>query len=158
MPKISRRLIIWLIVLAVVIAVFFTLMSPGSKNVSLSSSELITDLQQGIDPAGGNYTRADLTIKDTSLTAVIYSRGKELQTSIPSTHAWELVAKEYQASIPSNFDAFQVFASQIANGTVTINYQGATWWKNWGIIVVTGVASFLIGILGGYFWRRQRQA
>ncbi len=33
MPKISRSLIIWLIVLAVVIAVFFTLMSPGTKTV-----------------------------------------------------------------------------------------------------------------------------
>ena len=72
MPKISRSLIIWLIVLAVVIAVFFTLMSPGTKTQSLQSSELITDVQQGIDPAGGNYTAtAVLTIKDTSLTAVI---------------------------------------------------------------------------------------
>ena len=142
MPKISRSLIIWLIVLVVVvIAVFFTLMSPGTKTVTLTSSVLITDLQQGIDPAGGNITSdspAVLTIKDTSLTAVIG-------------------IKTYTTTVPSNFDAFQVFASQIGNGTVTVNYQGATWWNKWGIIVVTGVVSFLIGISGGYFWRRQRQ-
>ena len=112
MPKISRSLIIWLIVLAVVIAVFFTLMSPGTKTEALPSSELITDLQLGIDPAGGNYTPpAVLTIKDTSLSAVIDS-------------------KTYTTNIPSNFDAFQVFASQIGNGTVTINYQGASRWSS----------------------------
>jgi hypothetical protein len=140
MPKISRRLIILLIVLAVVIAAYFAVISPGTKTITLTSSQLITDLQQGIDPAGGSFTAlAVLTIKDTSLTVVIDG-------------------KTYAAIIPSNFDAFQVFAPQIGNGTVTVNYQGTTWWKNWGIIVVTGVASFLIGFLGGYLWRRQRQA
>ena len=129
MPKISRSLIIWLIVLAVVIAVFFTLMTPGTKTVTLTSSELITDLQQGIDPAGGNYTApATLTIKDTSLTAVIEG-------------------KTYTTTVPSNFDAFQVFASQIGNGTVTVNYQGASRWSSWGTILINFLPLILFGAL-----------
>jgi len=127
MPKISRSLIIWLVVLAVVIAVFFTLISPGTKTVTLTSSELITDLQQRIDPAGGNFTApAVLTIKDTSLTAVING-------------------KTYTTTVPSNFDAFQVFASQIGNGTVTVNYQGTSRWGSWGTILFTWLPLILFG-------------
>jgi cell division protease FtsH len=129
MPKISRSLIIWLIVLAVVIAVFFTLMSPGTKSVSEQSSVLISALQQGIDPAGGNYTApAVLSIKDTSLTAVIDG-------------------KTYTTTVPSNFDAFQVFASQIGNGTVTVNYQGASRWSSWGTILINFLPLIIFGAL-----------
>ena len=130
MPKISRSLIIWLIVLAVVIAVFFTLMSPGTKSVSEQSSVLISALQQGIDPAtSGNFTApAVLTIKDTSLTAVIDG-------------------KTYTTTVPSNFDAFQVFASQIGNGTVTVNYQGASRWSSWGTILINFLPLILFGAL-----------
>jgi len=129
MPKISRSLIIWLIVLAVVIAVFFTLMSPGTKSVSEQSSVLISALQQGIDPAGGNFTApAVLTIKDTSLTAVIDG-------------------KTYTTTVPSNFDAFQVFAPQIGNGTVTVNYQGASRWSSWGTILINFLPLIIFGAL-----------
>ena len=129
MPKISRSLIIWLIVLAVVIAVFFTLMSPGTKSVSEQSSVLISALQQGIDPAGGNFTApAVLTIKDTSLTAVIDGT-------------------TYTTTVPSNFDAFQVFAPQIGNGTVTVNYQGASRWSGWGTILINFLPLILFGAL-----------
>jgi len=131
MPKISRRLIIWLIVLAVVIAVFFTLILPGNKAETLPTSELISDLQQGKSPSGGNYTTADLTIKDTSLTAVIDG-------------------VTYTTTIPSDFDAFQVFATQIDQGSVTVNYQGPTWWGKWGVIIVTAIASLFVGACFGY--------
>jgi cell division protease FtsH len=126
MPKISRSLIIWLIVLAVVIAVFFALMSPGTKTETLPSSELITDLQQGIAPSGGNYTTAALTIKDTSLTAVIDG-------------------KTYTTTIPSDFDAFQAFAPQIDQGRVTVNYQGPSRWSGWGTILLNFLPLILIG-------------
>jgi len=129
MPKISRSLIIWLIVLAVVIIVFFTLLTPGTKTVSLPSSELITDLQQRTDPAGGNFTSpAVVTIKDTSLTAVIDG-------------------KTYTTTVPSNFDAFQTFASQIATGTVSVNYQGSSRWSSWGTILLNFLPLILFGAL-----------
>ena len=128
MPKISRSLIIWLVVLAVVIAVFFTLISPGNKAETLPTSELISDLQQGKSPSGGNYTTAVLTIKDTSLTAVIDD-------------------KTYTTTIPADFDAFQVFASQIGNGTVTVNYQGASRWGSWGTILINFLPLILFGAL-----------
>ena len=129
MPKISRSLIIWLVVLAVVIAVFFTLISPGSKSVALQSSELITDLQQGIDPAGGNFTPpVVVTVKDTSLTAVIGGT-------------------TYTTNVPSNFDAFQTFAPQIGNGTLTVNYEGASRWSSIGTILLTFLPWVLFGAL-----------
>ncbi len=130
MPKISRSLIIWLIVLAVVIAVFFTLMSPGTKSVSVQSSDLISRLQQG------NYTHpADITIKDTSFTAVIDGT-------------------TYTTNVPSNFDAFQVFAPQIGNGTVTVNYQGASRWGSIGTILFTWLPLILFGALIIFFFRQ----
>jgi cell division protease FtsH len=134
MPKISRSLIIWLVVLAVVIAIFFTLISPGSKSVSVQSSVLISALQQGKAPPppegpGGNFTSpAVLTIKDTSLTAVIDG-------------------VTYTTTVPSDFDAFQVFASQIGNGTVTVNYQGASRWGSWGTILLNFLPLILFGAL-----------
>ena len=135
MPKISRSLIIWLIVLAVVIAVFFTLMSPGTKTVTLYVVRVDQRFAAGEDPPsakgpGGNITQppAVLTIKDTSLTAVIDG-------------------KTYTTTVPSNFDAFQVFASQIGNGTVTVNYQGASRWSSWGTILINFLPLILFGAL-----------
>jgi cell division protease FtsH len=129
MPKISRSLIIWLIVLAVVIIVFFTLISPSPKSVSLPSSELISDLQQGRDPAGGNFTApVEVTIKDTSLTT-------------------EINGTTYTTNVPSDFDAFQAFAPQIADGTVTVNYQGSSRWGSIGTILLTFLPWILFGAL-----------
>jgi len=128
MPKISRSLIIWLVVLAVVIAVFFTLISPGNKAETLPTSELISDLQQGKSPAGGNYTTAELTIKDTSLTVVIDD-------------------KTYTTTIPSDFDASQVFATQIEQGKITYNYQGPSRWGSWGTILLNFLPLILFGAL-----------
>ena len=62
MPKISRGLIIWLIVLAVVVAVFFTLISPGEKAERLTTGGIIALLR---DKCG------DITIKEQTLSAVI---------------------------------------------------------------------------------------
>jgi cell division protease FtsH len=128
MPKISRSLIIWLIVLAVVIAVFFTLISPSNKSVTIPTSELISDLQQGLSPAGGNYTTADLTIKDTSLTAVIDG-------------------KTYTTTVPSDFNASQVFATQIEQGKLTYNYQGPSRWGSWGTILLNLLPLIIFGAL-----------
>lgn len=128
MPKISRSLIIWLIVLAVVIAVFFALMSPGSKSEAIPTSQLISDLQQGRSPAGGSYTLAQLTIKDTSLTA-------------------DIDGKTYTTTIPSEFDTGQVFADQIAQGKLTYNYQGASRWSSWGTILINFLPLIIFGAL-----------
>jgi cell division protease FtsH len=138
MPKISRSLIIWLIVLAVVIAVFFTLISPGTKSVAVQSSQLITDLQQGKGPGNETLTSAnpaDVTIKDTSLTAVIDGT-------------------TYTTNVPSNFDAFQVFASQITNGTVNVNYQGSSRWSSIGNVLITFLLLILFGVLILFIFRQ----
>ncbi len=128
MPKISRSLIIWLVVLAVVIAIFFLLTDTGSKSESLPTSELISYLQQGKSPTGGNYTTAELTIKSTSLTA-------------------KIDGVSYKTTIASDFDASQVFATQIEQGKLTYNYKGESGWSNWGTILLNFLPLILFGAL-----------
>ncbi len=71
---------------------------------SLQTSELINYLQQGKSPEGGNYTLAKLTIDGTSLKA-------------------KIDGKTYCTTIPEYFDAFQIFATQIEQGKLTLNYK-----------------------------------
>jgi len=108
MPKISRGLIIWLIVLAVVIAVFFTLISPGEKAERLATGEIIALLRD----KGG-----DITIKEQTLSAVIEG-------------------KKYETTIPADFNVLEVFATEIDQGKVTYNYESPSRWGSWGAILI----------------------
>ena len=108
MPKISRSLIIWLIVLAVVIAVFFTLISPGEKAERLTTGQIITLLRD----KGG-----DITIKEQTLSAVIEG-------------------KKYETTIPADFNVLEVFATEIDQGKVTYNYESPSRWGSWGAILI----------------------
>ena len=108
MPKISRGLIIWLIVLAVVIAVFFTLISPGEKAERLATGGIIALLRD----KGG-----DITIKEQTLSAVIEG-------------------KKYETTIPADFNVLEVFATEIDQGKVTYNYESPSRWGSWGAILI----------------------
>ena len=102
MPKISRNLIIWLIVLVAVIAIFFTIISPGGGAEKLGTAELISKIHK----EGG-----DVTIKGSKLTAVIDGT-------------------TYEATIPESFDAFQEFEGELGgtSPTVALNYEGESGW------------------------------
>ena len=81
MPKISRGLVIWLVILIVAIVIFFTVISPGGGGESITTAELIDKIRN----EGG-----DVTIKGTSLTA-------------------EIDGNTYETTVPESFDAFEVF-------------------------------------------------
>ena len=119
MPKISRNLIIWLVILAVVIGVFFTLISPGEKTERLTTLEAI----EMIKDKGG-----EVTVKEQTLTVVIDE-------------------KKYETTVPADFDAFTVFAAQIEKGTVSINYEGPSRWGNWVGILINFLPLILFGAL-----------
>ncbi len=123
MPKISRSLIIWLIVLAVVIAVFFTLISPGEKVERLSTLELIRKLQAN----GG-----DVTIKGQTLTA-------------------EVDGVKYKTTIPSDFNALEYFGNQTSvdctENCISINYQAPSGWGSWATILINFLPLILFGAL-----------
>jgi len=104
-PRISRGLIIWLIILVAVIAIFFTLISPGGGGEEVSTGEIISMLKEN----GGK-----VTIKGQSLTAVING-------------------KTYETSVPEGFDAFEKFEG--AAKPVTINYEAAGGWNWAGMLI-----------------------
>jgi len=122
MPKISRNLIIWLVILAVVIGVFFTLISPGEKIERLATLDLITKLQSD----GGA-----ITIKEQTLTAVIND-------------------VKYETTVPSDFNALDYFGNQACVGCtphISINYEGPSRWGNWGGILISFLPLIIIGAL-----------
>jgi len=122
MPKISRNLIIWLVILAVVIGVFFTLISPGEKIERLPTLDLITKLQSD----GGA-----ITIKEQTLTAVIND-------------------VKYETTVPSDFNALDYFGNQACVGCtphISINYEGPSRWGNWGGILISFLPLIIIGAL-----------
>jgi len=99
MPRISRGLIIWLIILVAVIAIFFTLISPGGGGEELTTGEIIDLLNEN----GG-----EVTIKGETLTAVVNGT-------------------TYETTVPADFDAFERFAG--ASKPVTINYEKPSGWN-----------------------------
>ncbi len=117
MPKISRGLVIWLIILVVAIAVFFTLISPSSGGESITTAELIAKIKND----GG-----EVTINGTSLTAVI---GGET----------------FEATIPESFDALEVFDTEIAQEKVSLNYAGRGGWGSWAGILINFLPLILFG-------------
>jgi cell division protease FtsH len=124
MPKISRSLIIWLIVLAVVIGIFFTLISPGEKAERLTTGEIIALVKE----KGTQEAPADVTVKEQTLSVVIEG-------------------KKYEATVPADFDAFQVFSSEYNEGKVTINYESPSRWGDWVGILINFLPLILFGAL-----------
>jgi len=122
MPKISRKLIIWLVVLVAVIAIFFIVISPsgGGGGESVAASELIKEVQ-----AGGTW---EVTKKSTSLTAV--SDDKTLK-----------------ATVQEDFQAYDVFKSQIDAGKVELAYEKSSGWGNWASILINFLPLILFGAL-----------
>src|SRR4030042_4707194 len=132
MPKISRNLIIWLVILAVVIGVFFTLISPGEKTERINTLTAIEELKE----YGG-----DITIKEQTLSAEI--------------NGGQYVGKKIETTVPADFDAFTVFAAQIDKGTVSIDYQRPSSWGDWVSILINFLPFILIV---GFFFLILRQA
>jgi len=119
MPKISRRLVIWLIILVSVIVIFFMLISPGGGGVSKTTAEVIAMLHS----QGG-----EVTITDTSLKAVIDG-------------------ETYKTTIPESFDAFEEFESELASEKVELNYKKSGGWGNWAGLLINFLPLILFGVL-----------
>jgi cell division protease FtsH len=119
MPRISRGLVIWLVILVVAIVIFFTVISPGGGGETKTTDWIISEIQA----KGG-----EVTIKGTSLTAVIGDT-------------------TYKTNIPESFDAFEVFESEISQGTITLNYEGQSGWGSWGGILINFLPLILFGAL-----------
>ena len=119
MPKISRSLIIWLVILVIAVVIFFTLISPGGGGESLTTAEVVDKIHN----EGG-----EVTIKGTSLIAVI---GGET----------------YETRIPESFDAFEEFETEISQGKVSLNYEGQSGWGSWAGILINFLPLILFGAL-----------
>ena len=120
MPRISRKLIIWLVILVGVAVIFYMLISPGGGGAErLAASELIDKVK-----ASGDW---ELTIKGTSLTAV--SGGEK-----------------FVAAVPESFDAFEVFGTKIGD-TVTLTFAKSSSWGNWAGILINFLPLILFGAL-----------
>jgi cell division protease FtsH len=119
MPRISRSLIIWLVILVIAVVIFFTLISPGGGGERLTTAEVVAKIHN----EGG-----EVTIKGTSLTAVI---GGET----------------YETRIPESFDAFEEFETEISQGKVSLNYEGQSGWGNWAGILINFLPLILFGAL-----------
>lgn len=116
----SRKLIIWLVILVGVVVIFFMLISPGGGGAErLAASELIDKVK-----ASGDW---ELTIKGTSLTAV---SGDE----------------KFVATVPESFDAFEVFGTKIGD-TVTLTFAKSSSWGNWAGILINFLPLILFGAL-----------
>ncbi|MGB2884391.1 MAG: ATP-dependent zinc metalloprotease FtsH [Dehalococcoidia bacterium] len=119
MPKISRSLIIWLVILVIAVVIFFTLISPGGGGEQLTTAEVVDKIHN----EGG-----EVTIKGTSLIAVI---GGET----------------YETRIPESFDAFEEFETEISQGKVSLNYEGQSGWGSWAGILINFLPLILFGAL-----------
>ncbi|MGB3129436.1 MAG: ATP-dependent zinc metalloprotease FtsH [Dehalococcoidia bacterium] len=119
MPRISRSLIIWLVILVIAVVIFFTLISPGGGGESLTTAEVVDKIHN----EGG-----EVTIKGTSLIAVI---GGET----------------YETRIPESFDAFEEFETEISQGKVSLNYEGQSGWGSWAGILINFLPLILFGAL-----------
>jgi cell division protease FtsH len=127
MPKISRKLIIWLTILVGVVVIFFLVISPGGGGAeSIAASDLIDKVK-----AGGTW---ELTIKGTSLTAVT---GDET----------------YKTTIPESFDAFEVFGTRIGD-TVILAFAKSSGWGNWSGILISFLPLILFGALLIFIFRQ----
>jgi len=127
MPKISRGLIIWLIILIVGIVLFFTLISPGGGATKIDLLEMI-DM---INPVNGeySYTEADLTIKGQTLTATIDGT-------------------EYETTVPTDFDPLVTFVTPIADGKVAkVEFQSSGGLGSWASILINFLPLILFGAL-----------
>ncbi len=121
MPKISRGLIIWLIILVVGIVIFFTLISPGGGAQKI-------DLLEMIDKVNASQ-ETELTVKGQTLLATIDG-------------------EEYETTVPADFDPLVVFESAIASGQITtIDYASSGGLGSWGGILINFLPLILFGAL-----------
>jgi len=121
MPRISRGLIIWLIILIVGVVIFFTIISPGGGGGEFITTDKLIDK---IKDDG-----AEVTIRGTSLTAVI---GDDT----------------FSTTVPESFDALEVFANEINQGRVTVNYEGGGGgFGSWIGILINFLPLILFGAL-----------
>ncbi|UCC60264.1 MAG: ATP-dependent zinc metalloprotease FtsH [Dehalococcoidia bacterium] len=119
MPKLSRGLVIWLIILVVAIVIFFTVISPGGggDGEEVTTGEVIAMLHE----SGG-----EVTIQGDSMTAKIGD-------------------KEYKVTVPADFDAFDEFRD---DSDVSINYLGTGGgWGSWAGILINFLPLILFGAL-----------
>jgi cell division protease FtsH len=121
MPRISRGLIIWLIILIVGVVIFFTIISPGGGGGEFITTDKLIDK---IKDDG-----AEVTVRGTSLTAVI---GDDT----------------FSTTVPESFDALEVFANEINQGRVTVNYEGSGGgFGSWIGILINFLPLILFGAL-----------
>ncbi|MFC2058857.1 ATP-dependent zinc metalloprotease FtsH [Chloroflexota bacterium] len=92
---------IYLLILVAVIAIFFTIWSPGGGAERLETLEVINLLKE----RGG-----EVTIKGENLTATIDGI-------------------EYETNVPADFNAFEIFDAEITGGTIAINYEKSGGWN-----------------------------
>ena len=124
MPRISRNMIIYLLILVAMVAIFFTFISPGGGPQQMDTQELLGRLKS----EGG-----DVTIKDQTLTT-------------------KLGGVEYKTTIPADFDAFTYFED--ATGTVNVNYKGSGGWGSWGGILISFLPMILFVVLILFIFRQ----
>jgi len=219
MPKISRRVIIWLIVIAAAVAVFYLLVAPrgGAESLKLTELEgrllptyeygnatvsangtsvlavvdsgdpkknvvlyeavappnfdplsvfaaeinagkvavgylsmpagnrttlLLSDLIGKLRPTKYSYTSVALVLKGTSLTAAFTGeRDKNGQLVSPDGKT------EYKTTVPEGYDAASVFATQIAEDRVAIDFQTPSGWGDWASILINFLPLILFGAL-----------
>ncbi|MEE8470566.1 MAG: ATP-dependent zinc metalloprotease FtsH [Dehalococcoidia bacterium] len=119
LPRISRKLIIYLLIGVAMIAVFFTFISPSGGAEEVTTLELINILRD----RGG-----DITIREQTLSAVVGGR-------------------EYKATVPANFDAEEVFADEILQGKVTYDYEPSGGMGSWVGLLINFLPLILFGAL-----------
>jgi len=126
LPKFSRNMFIYLLILVAVIAIFFTVWSPSGGAERMETLQLINLLKDN----GGA-----VTIKGETLTATVNSI-------------------EYETNVPADFNAFEVFDTEITEGKIAINYEKSSGWNLGGLLL-----NFLpLLLILGFFLFIMRQA
>ena len=126
MPKMSRRVIIWILIMMAVVAIFVTLISPRGEVEPPTTLEVFNKVKE----SGG-----EVTIKNTSLIAIIND-------------------EVFETTVPEGFDAFKEFEEGIAQGKISINYEQPSGWGSWGSILINFLPLILFGALIIFILRR----
>ncbi|MDY6892510.1 MAG: ATP-dependent zinc metalloprotease FtsH [Chloroflexota bacterium] len=122
----SRRVIIWILIMMAVVAIFVTLISPRGEVEPPTTLEVFNKVKE----SGG-----EVTIKNTSLIAIIND-------------------EVFETTVPEGFDAFKEFEEGIAQGKISINYEQPSGWGSWGSILINFLPLILFGALIIFILRR----
>jgi cell division protease FtsH len=120
MPKISRGLVIWLIILVVGIVVFFTLISPGGGAEKIDLLEMIEKVNASAE--------TELTIKGETLLATIDGQ-------------------EFETKVHQDFDPLIVFDSAVGGQITKIQYEGSGGLGSWAGVLINFLPLILFGAL-----------